>query len=163
MCTWTCFFWRFNPCCGGSVTQRVHEGKIKCFNPCCGGSVTGGVEFLVLRGLRIVFQSLLWWISYWRLNHYKPASGGYVSILVVVDQLLEVRPGFQLGQNRGVSILVVVDQLLEECVRRCFWFQSLLWWISYWRFWSIFRLFIVYTVSILVVVDQLLEVFFFVL
>ncbi len=60
----------FNPCCGGSITGGAdsfyNSSYSKGFNPCCGGSITGG------------------------------PSGGHkcdienVSILVVVDQLLEV-------------------------------------------------------------------------
>ena len=61
------------------------------------------------------FQSLLWWINYWRLSRCLHERGEHeVSILVVVDQLLE-------GKFSRKA-----DYFPTE-------FQSLLWWINYWR------------------------------
>ena len=121
------------------ITQK--SGGITGFNPCCGGSVTGGYTecvFITLSILVVVDQLL---------EGLDKVSYEHVSILVVVDQLLEVNASVKaIDSSSTVSILVVVDQLLE--------FQSLLWWISYWRDMTNAAM-----VSILVVVDQLLEAF----
>ena len=63
----------------------------------------------------LTFQSLLWWINYWRRTEAGTAVLWYtVSILVVVDQLLEAAVSVAVISAPWVSILVVVDQLLEE-------------------------------------------------
>ena len=138
--------------------------------------------------LSLNFESLLWWINYWRLLRHQATHFLLilVSILVVVDQLLEVPAMLVRMRYLSVSILVVVDQLLEDIlvnpyestaysfnpccggsitgglfvfrkVQTAAQFQSLLWWINYWRRPPVRQPHDPDSVSILVVVDQLLE------
>ena len=85
-----------------------------------------------------MFQSLFWWIQYFRTT--TPSSTGgliIVSILVLVDSVLQAGHGSGLAGSSEVSILVLVDSVLQVYLalrpRPRRWFQSLFWWIQYFR------------------------------
>ena len=84
----------FNPCCSGfiiaTVPNTVPIPIPPRFNPCCSG-------FIIAT----------------RIFHKAYLEAFYVSILVVVDSLLQPSKTTHLRKLLEVSILVVVDSLLQ--------------------------------------------------
>ena len=106
---------RFNPCCAGcssgSITVNVYLRKNGGFNPCCAGCSSGS------------------------LYRKKPHTlNFFVSILVVLDVVLEGGRHYRILSRTRVSILVVLDVVLEVSLFSFLllfirWFQSLLCWM----------------------------------
>src|SRR5690606_26902788 len=81
----------------------------------------------------------LYWICYWKKSRAKPSTRQKnVSILLILDMLLEAGPKCLKSRLRTVSILLILDMLLEESLEGLFdyvksLFQSFLYWICYWK------------------------------
>ena len=108
----------FNPCFSGLASatyiKYLQDEGFQSFNPCFSGlaSATKIAALNTSRGC--VFQSLFQWIS---LCNMVPLAGACcnqrVSILVLVDQPLQLSLLIPLVQYNEVSILVLVDQPLQ--------------------------------------------------
>ena len=156
----------FNPCCGGSgslgsdrrsavdsescvsilvVVDRARWERAetpdpapeRSFNPCCGGSGSLGRRRRESFGLRLQFQSLLWWIGLAGVGESaQVAVFGLVSILVVVDRARWGPIGFQDSDPSfrfqsllwWIGLAGLAAPLGFGCGSRLF--QSLLWWIG---------------------------------
>src|SRR5690606_28290802 len=71
---------------------ELYDNTLTGFNPYCGGSDAGSIPVCIAILLTYLFQSLLWWIRRWKVVTRSPlGSAMLVSILIVVDQTLEVQ------------------------------------------------------------------------
>ncbi len=109
----------FNPCSSGKATGSLGislvELQKESFNPCSSGKATGSAALVSCQQPQRLFQSLFFWKSYWKITvSCRQTQPGQVSILVLLEKLLEVplRPG-EGGPGR-VSILVLLEKLLED-------------------------------------------------
>ncbi len=88
----------FNPysvgCCSGRSTSGHVISFMPCFNPYSVGCCSGRNRHRASGNCRKWFQSLFCWMLFWKLNvHYNGEALSYVSILILLDVVLEDSQG----------------------------------------------------------------------
>ncbi len=88
--------------------------------------------------------------------------GVQVSILILLDVVLEVFNKMRISGRYWVSILILLDVVLEAIVgcnnfQQLHQFQSLFCWMLFWKSFLMLSFFTVFGVSILILLDVVLE------